>query len=282
MLALIISLIVLLFGFVIVLSYARFSSQKRQQALIEKRRQSVLATRTGFRQHLNEQMGEQENHVSEPEHTLDDDPSVYISQQLDVVENDASLRAQPSIDVQLPQEVQHADDIHTSVAVQQSDSHQTQGNNGLREWDELITLTILAPNDRPFEGRQIVQTLARFDLILGELGIYHRQPVHMTSPLFSLANLVSPGTLKPEQMAQLSTPGLAIFMPLPSAGNSLVVFDAMLEAAEGIAQHLNGRVCDKQRQVITASKLEQLRHRILTFNLTQQNEHPFLKHDYSR
>jgi cell division protein ZipA len=113
--------------------------------------------------------------------------------------------------------------------------------------------------------------------------IYHRHIAGQQGQiLFSVANLLSPGTLKPAELTTLETKGLVIFMRLPSPANGLLSFDAMLDAADKIAKRLNGRLCDEHRQTLTEATLEAMRSRILNFNLTQQDDNNQFKHDYSR
>jgi cell division protein ZipA len=152
-----------------------------------------------------------------------------------------------------------------------------------KEWDIVLALTILSGENSPFIGENIRAALDFADLEPGEMQIYHRHIAEQQAQtLFSVANLLSPGTLKPEELATLKTQGLVIFMRLPSQANGLLAFDAMLDAADKMAKHLNGRLCDEKRQTLTEATLENMRSRILNFNLMQQGDDNQFKHDYSR
>jgi cell division protein ZipA len=63
---------------------------------------------------------------------------------------------------------------------------------------------------RPFTGVSLGAALRRAGLELGEMSIYHyrdavsRRPAE---PLFSVANMVAPGTLTDDDIADMMTPG---------------------------------------------------------------------------
>jgi cell division protein ZipA len=95
---------------------------------------------------------------------------------------------------------------------------------------------------------------------------------HENQILFSVANMMSPGTLTPDQLATLKTKGLVFFATLPKPINGLTIFDEMLDTAIKTANKLNGELCDDKHQPITDNYLEHIRSKILHFNLTTQME----------
>ena len=103
--------------------------------------------------------------------------------------------------------------------------------------------------------------------------IYHRFTLgSRKQSLFSVANIVDPGTFLPAELISMKTPGVLLFARLPGPVNGLAVLDAMLDCARQMAEQLDGVVCDEQRQPLTEQTLEALRSRIFELNLNLQND----------
>ena len=318
MLEVIIGIIILLLGFLGVAGYARYRSQRRSKAFEFKTRQVDPKVDNTFGQYLDEQLERQEKHVMGKIETdgsaFENEPTITFSSaamaeaekddigtaRLHEAEQDTlDLIQKPELDLAPSSEpfISPAvaptleDETHTvatkagpsqtkALNAQQADPA-TQAKD--KEWDIVLALTILSGENSPFIGANIRAALDFADLEPGEMQIYHRHIAEQQAQaLFSVANLLSPGTLKPKELATLETKGLVIFMRLPSPANGLLAFDAMLDAADKMAKHLNGRLCDEKRQTLTEATLENMRSRILNFNLMQQGDNNEFNHDYSR
>jgi cell division protein ZipA len=80
--------------------------------------------------------------------------------------------------------------------------------------------------------------------------------------LFSMTNMVAPGTFDLDAMDEFSTPGVSLFMMLPIKADSIKTFDLMADTAQAIAQTLHGELKDQQRSAMTRQTLEHYRQRI--------------------
>lgn len=143
------------------------------------------------------------------------------------------------------------------------------------EWDLVIALTVMAPQGRLFTGRAIKNALDNHDLHFGEMQIYHRfHAGNRKQPVFSAANMIDPGTFLPAELISMKTPGMLLFARLPGPMNGMAVFDALMDTAHGIAEQLDGIVCDETRTPLTEAKVEMLRGQIFELNISLQKERP--------
>jgi cell division protein ZipA len=141
------------------------------------------------------------------------------------------------------------------------------------DWELVLVLSVIAKQNYSFNGLEIKRVFEELSLSYGAMKIYNKSLAnHQNQILFSVANIMSPGTLEPNELVNLKTKGLVFFATLPKPINGLTLFDDMLDTAIKTANKLNGELCDDQHQPVTDSYLEQVRSKILSFNLTLQME----------
>jgi cell division protein ZipA len=121
-----------------------------------------------------------------------------------------------------------------------------------------------------FRGKDIVQILEDKGLQYGEMDIYHAYSPG-GRPIFSVANIIEPGSFDIEMIDRFTTPGLALFLRLPGPAGGFAAFDAMLEVAQLLAGKLSGEIRDERRNVLTTQAIQQMRERILTFNRARRS-----------
>lgn len=139
------------------------------------------------------------------------------------------------------------------------------------DWEMVVALTIMATESQMFTGRAIRQALEKQEMRFGDMQIYHRYSLNNRRQiLFSVANILDPGTLLPDQLVSMKTPGLLVFTRLPGPINGLSIFDSMLETAQELTAYLGGTLCDEKREPITDIHLESMRNRIFELNLSLQ------------
>jgi cell division protein ZipA len=123
---------------------------------------------------------------------------------------------------------------------------------------EILTLTVMSLNARPFAGYDVIRALQECNLHHGEFDIYHRHKYRNgKGPLyFSIASVVKPGTINPRKVGELSTPGLALFMTLDNPKHDRTVFKQALATAHHLAKALGGVVCDNNRVPLREGTLQ--------------------------
>ena len=135
--------------------------------------------------------------------------------------------------------------------------------------EKIVILHVAQPRPKLIHGEALLQALTSSQLDYGESEIYHRtlERFGERQIVFSIATMVKPGTLNPQQMSNLSTPGVSLFMRLPGPMEGLKAFNTMLDCAQTMASKLDAKVLDESRSVLTQQSIDHLREEIQLFSL---------------
>jgi cell division protein ZipA len=140
------------------------------------------------------------------------------------------------------------------------------------EPDKVVTLFVMAPTGVPFPGSFVFEAMETAGLQYGDMEIFHC-PDSRTGgsvPLFSVANMVEPGTFDLSAIATFTTSGLVLFLQLPGPADPVQAFDKMVEAARSLADSLGGTVCDATRSVLTNQTIGHMREDVIDYQLRQR------------
>ncbi|MFA5684553.1 MAG: cell division protein ZipA [Lysobacteraceae bacterium] len=129
------------------------------------------------------------------------------------------------------------------------------------DFEKIVALHVAAREGEVIRGDDLVVAAEKAGLSFGAMNIFHRsvdgrpgQP-----PIFSVANMLKPGTFDLRQLDQLETPGLSFFMTLPGPLSGLDAWDAMLPAAQRMAELLDAVVLDDRRNALGRQRIAHLR-----------------------
>lgn len=128
----------------------------------------------------------------------------------------------------------------------------------------VVVLNVMANGDQVFSGQAVRDAVANCGFEYGDWQIFHYySPAHAnTPPLFSLANMVKPGSFDLERMADMTTAGLSLFMVPAGEDEDIVTFDTMLAKTRQLAEALGGEVRDARRSVLTRQAIGHIREQL--------------------
>jgi len=138
---------------------------------------------------------------------------------------------------------------------------------------DLIIYHTIVNKGQHFSGQQVFTALENAGLYYGEMNVFHYpgDEKAQTFALFSVANIVEPGTFDPETVQTMSTPGLSLFLRLPTSNSNSQAYEKFIRVAQVIAHELGGELCDETRSKLTqqaiAHKKELIRK--LDFDITK-------------
>lgn len=136
----------------------------------------------------------------------------------------------------------------------------------------LVVVHVAAHRGQLFDGQDLLAALEQAGLVFGEMDIFHRMVKSQgrSRTLFSVANMIEPGTLKPQELIGAQTPGISLFLQLPTAKDNLTAYNDMLACVHSLVSALDGEVLDETRSAFTQQAVEHLRDQIQEFTLKTQ------------
>jgi len=139
----------------------------------------------------------------------------------------------------------------------------------LEQAEEVIIINVMANPGTMIEGKKLLAILLKNGMRLGEMSIFHR---HADSSgkgpvMFSMANMLKPGTFSMSEMDEFETLGVSFFMQLPNKLGNMTCFEQMLKTAEALKNEMDVLLKDENRSVLTRQTIEHSRQRIRDFEL---------------
>jgi cell division protein ZipA len=127
--------------------------------------------------------------------------------------------------------------------------------------ERIVSLFVMAREGHVFNGADLIVAAEKAGLEYGDMGIYHRlvDGRREAGPIFSVANMLKPGSFDLIRLDAMRTPGLSFFMTLPGPVTALDAWDAMLPAAQRLAELLDGQVLDEERNALGRQRIAHIR-----------------------
>jgi cell division protein ZipA len=171
-----------------------------------------------------------------------------------------------------------ADDADVAIADGAPPAHASEparpapGSRPSPAIERIVTLFVAARSGADFSGADLIVAAEKAGLTFGDMGIFHRlQPgkAH-AGPVFSMANMIKPGSFDMRQVDSLHTPGVSFFMTLPGPLPALDAWDAMLPTAQRLAELLDGSVLDEERNALSRQGVAHIRDELRAYDRKQE------------
>lgn len=127
---------------------------------------------------------------------------------------------------------------------------------------DIIVLYILPKPDQTLAGSQINSSAQAMGLRFGEMNIFHY--LDKDRSVFSLANMLEPGSFDADTIHDLKTTGLTVFMQI-QGDDPLDDLTEMLQRSYQMAGLLDARLCNHRREPLTEQDAENYRTQVSEF-----------------
>lgn len=138
--------------------------------------------------------------------------------------------------------------------------------------ERIVTLHVAARDDGSIAGPELVVAAEKVGLEFGDMGIFHRlvEGRPELGPVFSVASMVKPGAFDMARIGELRVPGLTVFMTLPAPVRALDAWDAMLPAAQRLAELLDAQLLDAEHNALGRQTIQHLRDDLRAYDRAQE------------
>lgn len=203
--------------------------------------------------------------VQEPSAAPDKKEAAPESEKTSVVEPQMSAKLNVNDEPELGDLSISIDDDERSTQVSDEPEQAPEGKTAVQDY---IIIHIQTEEGLPMQGSSLLPLLLTLGFKYSEDGFFNRhEDASGQGPvLFRLANMFNPGTFDIDNMEQLQTEGVSLFMTLPCAGDSLPSFNMLHSAAKKIADEFSATVLDHNREDLDVATVRQYVEKIREFD----------------
>lgn len=146
------------------------------------------------------------------------------------------------------------------------------GRRNSDQFDRIVSLYVAAKAGTKLRGQDIVVAAEKAGLTYGHMNVFHRlvdgRPEQ--GPVFSVANIIKPGSFEMATISELETPAIAFFLTLPAPLSALDAWDTMLPAAQRMSELLDGVVLDEERNALGRQRIQHIRDELRSYDRQHQ------------
>ena len=186
--------------------------------------------------------------------------------------------AQGELDVALHEELER---LGSAIAAKRTETSEESAPKappvGVRPQqpiERIVTLFVAARDGDTIHGPDLVVAAEKAGLTFGDMGIFHRliSGRHEAGPVFSMANMIKPGSFDMRHVDELQTPGVSFFMTLPGPLAALDAWEHMLPTAQRLAELLDANVLDEERNALGRQRIAHLRDELRAWDRKQERD----------
>lgn len=148
------------------------------------------------------------------------------------------------------------------------------GRRADENFDKIVSLFVAARAGSLLRGPDIVVAAEKAGLVFGHMDVFHRlidrRPE--AGPIFSVANILKPGSFDMADIQSLETPAIAFFLTLPAPVPALEAWETMEPTAQRMAELLDGVVLDEERNALGRQRIAHIRDELRAYD--RQREAP--------
>jgi cell division protein ZipA len=141
-----------------------------------------------------------------------------------------------------------------------------------RKIERIVTLFVAARPGENLAGSDVVVAAEKAGMQFGDMGIFHRLVSGKAGegPVFSMANMVKPGSFDMTRLDSIETPGVTLFMTLPGPLPALDAWEMLLPTAQRLAELLDASVLDEERNALGRQRIAHLRDELRAWDRKQE------------
>jgi len=182
-------------------------------------------------------------------------------------------RVEPTLGAQLEQELAGEGAPQSELDLDRAE-HNDLGRRGDASFEKIVTLYVAARAGSALRGSDIVVAAEKAGLTYGHMQIFHRlvEGHPERGPVFSVANIMKPGSFDMATIQELETPAIAFFLTLPAPMTALDAWEKMLPTAQRMAELLDGVLMDESRNPLGRQRVQHIREELRAYD--RQHEAP--------
>ena len=148
------------------------------------------------------------------------------------------------------------------------------GKRPNQDFDKIVSLYVAAKAGHMLRGEDIVVAAEKTGLTFGHMNVFHRlvEGHPERGPVFSMANIMQPGSFDMANIRTLETPAIAFFLTLPAPMTALEAWEKLVPNVERMAELLGGVVLDDSRNTLGRQRIQHIREELRAYD--RQHEAP--------
>ena len=148
------------------------------------------------------------------------------------------------------------------------------GKRPSQDFDKIVSLYVAARAGHTLRGEDIVVAAEKTGLTFGHMNVFHRLVENHPErgPIFSMANIMQPGSFDMARIRELETPAIAFFLTLPAPLTALDAWEKLLPNVQRMAELLDGVVLDDGRNALGRQRIMHIREELRAYD--RQHEAP--------